>query len=136
MIIADASLVAHLLIPGLDNATAEAVRSLDADWRAPGLWVYELRNVLVKYVRAGALTERNTEELMLQVLRAMHELELNAGSSSVISTALRSNISSYDAEYVAAAKTHGIALVTYDLKLAKAAPGIAFLPVDFLALVS
>jgi predicted nucleic acid-binding protein len=64
MIVADASLLANLLIPGLDQASAEAVQQRDSDWRAPGLWSYEFRNVLLKYIRRGDLTQDQANNSM------------------------------------------------------------------------
>jgi hypothetical protein len=48
MIVADVSLLAHLLIPSPDSALAEAVYRKDPEWSAPILWRSELRNVLLK----------------------------------------------------------------------------------------
>ena len=133
MIVADASLLAHLLIPGLEAPLAESVLILDAEWRAPGLWRYELKNVLLKSVRARALSEAVAEDLMVRASRAMDGAEQDAPSAAVMATAHALAISAYDAEYVALAHELGVPLVTFDRKLAKAARGIALLPADFVA---
>jgi hypothetical protein len=43
MIVADASLLVHLLIPSPDSALAEGVYRKDPKWSAPVLWRSELR---------------------------------------------------------------------------------------------
>ena len=134
MIIADASLLANLLIPGLDLVSAEAVRSRDSDWRAPGLWPYEFRNTLLKYIKADRLSQLAASNLIGHALQIMGSPGRDAASSDTLATAVTFGLSSYDAEYVAFAKTLGVPLVTFDRRLAKAAPGIAFRPDEYLAL--
>lgn len=133
MIVADASLLAHSLIPGLDKDSADAVRRLDADWRVPGLWRYELRNVLLKYIRAGALPEETAKNLMAHVFNVMNAAEQDAPSDAVISAAMKFTITSYDAEYIALAEALDVPLITFDKKLVRAAAGLAFLPGDFIS---
>ena len=133
MIVADASLLANLIIPELDQTLAEAVYRFDPQWRAPGLWQYELRNVLLKYVKTRGMTETLAVAFMDRAFSAIQGAELQAPSLAVISTGASLRISSYDAEYVALARELGVPLVTFDKKLAKAASGIAFLPADFVA---
>jgi predicted nucleic acid-binding protein len=132
MIVADASLLAHLLIPGLDQASAEAVQRRDSDWRAPGLWSYEFRNVLLKYIRRGDLSQDQANQLMTRALAGMGSVWQDAPSSAVLAAAATYNISSYDGEYVALAQHARVPLVTCDKKLARAATGIALSPADFL----
>jgi predicted nucleic acid-binding protein len=134
MIVADASLLANLLIPGLDHASAESVQKIDSDWRAPRLWQYEFKNTLIKYVRVRAITEQTAENLLFHSLQIMKGAEQDAPSKDALTIATTHKISAYDAEYLAIAQQLGIPLITYDRKLVKAAPGIAFLPADFTGL--
>jgi predicted nucleic acid-binding protein len=132
MIIADASLLANLLIPGLDNASAESVQKIDSDWRAPRLWQYEFKNTLVKYLRAGAIAEEAAENLLFHSQQIMKGAEQEAPSKDALTIAAKHKISAYDAEYVALAQQLGSPLITYDRKLIKAALGIAVSPTDFI----
>jgi predicted nucleic acid-binding protein len=55
MIVADASLLAHLLIPSPESALAEDVYRKDSEWSAPVVWRSELRNVLLKHMRHSGM---------------------------------------------------------------------------------
>jgi predicted nucleic acid-binding protein len=132
MIVADASLLAHLLIPGLDQVSAEAVHQRDSHWCAPGLWPYEFRHTLLKYIRAKGLNQEQANNLMTHACAGMDTLPTDAPSSNVIATALAFGISAYDAEYVALAQALGAPLITYDQKLVRATRGIALSPADFI----
>jgi len=133
MIVADASLLANLLIPWLDNASAEAVLQRDPVWHAPALWSSEFRHTLLKYIRAKDLAQVAANDLMMKAQTSMETASIEMASPDVIATAVTLEISTYDAEYVVLARKLGLALVTYDKRLAKAASDIAFLPTDFLS---
>ena len=55
MIVTDASLLAHLLIPSAESALAEDVYRKDSEWSAPVLWRSELRSVLLKHMRHSGM---------------------------------------------------------------------------------
>ena len=82
MIVADASLLAHLLIPSPESALAEDVYRKDPEWSAPVLWRSELRSVLLKHMRhSGMNIELATAvvEKALLVIRDRETLPPNAG---------------------------------------------------------
>src|SRR5271170_7067527 len=117
MIVADASLLGRLLIPGTDQSMAEAIQRRTPDWRAPGLWTYELRNVLLKYIRAGVLSEDAANSTMSHALQIMGNVSSDAPSPHVLATAVSLGISAYDAAYVALAEQLRVPLITFDQKL-------------------
>jgi predicted nucleic acid-binding protein len=133
MIVADASLLAHLLIPGPDAALAEAVFRRDVDWCAPLLWRSELRSVLLKHIRNSGLSLDLANAVMEEARRIIGGREASALTPAVLEVALRFNVSAYDAEYLAVAEQFDISLVTFDRKLRSAAPNLAVDPERFAA---
>ena len=51
MIVADANVVAYLILQGQQTEWAQAVLRMDPEWRLPPLWRHELLNVLATFVR-------------------------------------------------------------------------------------
>jgi predicted nucleic acid-binding protein len=131
MIVADANLLAYLLMPGEHTEAAEAVLLRDSLWAAPRLWRSELRSVVYQYVRGGQLT-------MPRALAILEDAELVIGgrddevdSAAVLELASRSRCSTYDCEYVALAEALGVPLVTLDRKVLRAFPATAMTPGSF-----
>ena len=133
MIVADASLLANLLIPGLDWASAVPVLERDPDWRAPRLWQYEFKNTLTKYVRHGGLPKETAQRLLQEAMVVMKSGEQAAPAADALAIAIEYETSAYDAEYVALAQVLGAPLVTYDQKLAKAVSGLVVSPAGFIS---
>ena len=125
MIVADATLLAHLALPvapASDQALARAVFQRDGDWRMPPLWRSEVRHVTWKYVRGGYLD-------LAIALAALSTLDRLVGSATesvshedVLRAADSLGLSAYDAEYAALAERLGCPLVTSDRALQKASP--------------
>ncbi len=123
MHVVDASVVVAFFI-GEDAEAQAASRVLapDADLWAPHLLDAEVGHALRKAVRANMVTEpiaaaslEDLRELPLQ--RVPHVGLIEAAWS------LRDNVSFYDAIYVSLAERLGIPLVTFDLRLGRAASG-------------
>jgi predicted nucleic acid-binding protein len=109
VIVADANVVAYLLLPGERTAEAEAVYRKDPEWVVPVVCLSELRSVLMQYLR-----------------------EAEVESPRVLELAASSKCSSYDCEYVALAEVVGVRLVTTDGPVLRAFPKLAVTPSAFL----
>lgn len=133
MIVADANLLAYLVMPGERTDEAVAVLTKDPTWVAPVLWRSELRSVVHKYVTRGDLTIARAVALLDQAHEVLGGREGEVDSQAVLELASRSACTTYDCEYVALANSLGIPLVTTDRAVLKAFPKQAMTPADFLA---
>ncbi|MCZ8315648.1 type II toxin-antitoxin system VapC family toxin [Phreatobacter sp.] len=125
MIVADANVIAYLLIPSPFTAMAERVYARDPEWVAPILWRSEFRNVLTLYVRRAVLTLDQAIQLQDEAEDLMRGHEYDVVSADVLSLASESGCSAYDGEFVALARFLGAPLVTADRRLAQAFPEYA-----------
>ena len=133
MIVADANLIAYLILPGERTESAEAVLLGDPVWVVPALWASEMRSVLSHYVRSGQLSVAQASAAMHRAIRVAEGREGPVDSAEVLTLAHKSGCSSYDCEYVALAKSLGVSLVTSDKAVLRAFPRVAISPEDFLA---
>lgn len=133
MIVADANLIAYLILPGERTEQAEAVLLEDPVWVVPLLWVSELRSVVSHYVRNGTLTLAQGSAAMERAAALVDGREAPVDSRQVLDLADRSGCSSYDCEYVALAISLEVRLVTSDKAVLRAFPRVAIAPEDFLA---
>ena len=124
MIVVDASaLVPALLAEAGSKGLIDRLLADDSDLHAPHLIDIEVVSVLRKVTIQGAVDRRRAE----LALRNLHDLHLTRHAHALQLPrlwALRSNLSPYDAAYVALAEFLDAPLVTRDRRLA-AAPGHA-----------
>ncbi len=132
MIVADANLLAYLVMPGERTAEAEAVLAKDPTWVAPALWRSELRSVVHKFIMRGDLSIARAVSLLGQLDEVIGGREGEVDAEDVLALAFRSKCSIYDCEYVALANTLGVPLVTTDRAILKAFPALAMTPAEFL----
>ncbi len=131
MIVADANLLADLLLSKREAKVAEAVFAQDPAWSAPLLWRSEFRSILAAYMRQ--------RDLALADAWAAHELaerllvgrEFGIGGEAVLRLVMASACSAYDCEYVALAQELRAPLVTRDRQVLRAFPDVAVTPQAF-----
>ena len=107
------------------NASSASVLALLRDGRdsarVPGIWWFELHNVLLRGERRGRATFQ--QSVRFQAL--MYDLPIlivpNAEPDAIMSLARRHNLSFYDAAYLELAQRENIPLATLDQALARAA---------------
>lgn len=133
MIVADANLLAYLVMLGDRTEDAVAVLVKDPTWVAPTLWRSELRSVVHKYIARGDLTIARAVTLLDQVDEVLDGREGDVDSQEVLVLASRSGCTTYDCEYVALANALGVPLVTTDRAILKAFPERAMTPAAFVA---
>lgn len=133
MIVADANLIAYLILPGERTEQAEAVLLADPVWVVPLLCASALRSVLNKQLRAGNLTLNQAAAAMERAAMLIGGREAPVDSRDVLELAHRSGCSTYDCEYVALALALSSSLVTSDKVVLKAFPAVAISPGEFAA---
>lgn len=133
MIVADANLIAYLVLPGERTEQAEAVLLSDPVWVVPVLWASELRSVVSRYVRSGDLTVAQGSAAMERAVKLIDGREGPVNSRDVLELANKSGCSSYDCEYVALAASLDVSLVTSDKAVLRAFPRLAMNPESFLS---
>ncbi|MFO7281655.1 MAG: type II toxin-antitoxin system VapC family toxin [Thermoanaerobacterales bacterium] len=122
-VVCDASAVVALLVDGgpAGQWTADQLRG--ADLLAPHLVLFEAANILRRQESAA----RISADLAAQAHADLLDLPIELWPYELLAPrawALRANLSTYDAAYVALAELAGATLVTLDRRLA-GAPGIA-----------
>jgi predicted nucleic acid-binding protein len=133
VIVADANLLAYLVMPGDRTDEAVAVFTADPVWVAPTLWRSELRSVMRKYVVRGNLTVARAVALLGQLEEVLDGREGEVDHHDVLELASRSTCTTCDCEYVALANTLGVSLITTDRAVLNAFPRRAMTPAGFLA---
>jgi predicted nucleic acid-binding protein len=130
LIVADTSLIAHLLMAVPQSALARRVVQLDSQWCAPPLWKSELLQVLFDALKRGAL-ERSVAMAIARDASAAVTTVPSAPPEKVLELCLQSGCSAYDCEFVALAQERQIKLVTSDRKLVERFPSVAMLLSQF-----
>jgi predicted nucleic acid-binding protein len=125
VIVVDTNVIAYLLLPGAWTAAAEKLFLAEPRWATPVLWRSELRNILIGYVRRGALSFESAVELQHTAQEMLYANEFNIDSRSVLQLARQSGCSAYDCEFVALAQQTNSRLYTVDKKVLKAFPDLA-----------
>jgi len=125
VIVADTNVVAYLLVEGERTEAARRVFQRDPDWRLPPLWRSEFLNVLVVAVRAGAIDRDQASQAWQAAASLFDEAERAPDGEEVLTIALRSKLSAYDAQFVAVAEELDVPLITGDRRIVAACPGRA-----------
>lgn len=130
MIVVDTNIIVYAHIESDHTTLAQSALKIDPDWIAPSLWISEFRNVLSLHIRRSQL--RLEEALRaIQTAERVVNLAVYEDSKDILSLAQSSGCTAYDCEFVAAAKTLGVPLVTMDSQVLKAFPETAISLVDF-----
>ena len=93
-------------------------------WIAPPLIRYEFGNVIRTQIRTGRLSAETGESMMLKGME-MVSFCLEPSESMILQEANISNLTFYDATYVATAKETGLMLYTRDGDVLKNCPEVA-----------
>jgi predicted nucleic acid-binding protein len=89
--------------------------------RAPELWWYEVRNILLVSERRGRISGQGTMQFLLQISQLRIEIDAERTDRPLLELARRHKLTIYDAAYLALAIREGLPLATLDKTLAAAA---------------
>ncbi len=93
-------------------------------WFSPPVWRSEFNSVLIKHVRHRGLQLEAAITAHVEAESAITLLN-QPDPEEVLPMALHSGCSTYDCEYVVAARNAGLPLYTFDKRVIEAFPGIA-----------
>jgi predicted nucleic acid-binding protein len=125
VIVVDASAwVRALMDSGTLGDAARRILSEDPDWMVPAHAPLEVLCTIRRYEATQLVTSKQATEFANAVVVA--ELRFGMPDEWLLSEvwSYRHNLSVYDAPYVALAARYAVALVTFDVRLAKAARAV------------
>ena len=103
MIVVDTNVIHYCWVRGPNTEIAQAVRKKDPDWHAPVLWRSEMRNVLTAYLRRGLLSRTQVAHILDVAAQALEQGEHLIADDRVLDVVTKSELTAYDAEFVALA---------------------------------
>jgi predicted nucleic acid-binding protein len=131
VIVPDASAILLLFTPGDPrSARADAILAGDPAWVVPEHWRTEVLSGIRGMAFGGKLSAADAE-LAVGWLGRVTVAVIPTGPQLERMWQLRSNLSAYDAGYVAVAEQHHATLVTADARVQKA--GVAGCPIEVIA---
>ena len=125
MIVVDTNVMVRLVIGGEQGAGAARLLREDGEWAAPGILVSELHNVLLGFIRRGAITGDQALAMSDDARGVLGDRIAAVPGPRVIAVALECRLSAYDAEFVVLARSLGVPLVTLDRAILAGAPDVA-----------
>ena len=120
----------HLLLGGEHGENAALLFERDPKWAAPAILTSEQRKVLLAYVRRGDLTADQANKMCHDAAEVLRGRTATVATGHVLDVALECDLSTYDAECVALARTLRVPLVTLDGRILRKAGDVAISPRD------
>lgn len=133
MIVADANLVACLVLQESEQELAVSILKVDSTWSVPMLWRSEMLNILAGLIRGSGLSRKSAAGLYTAAADLLMANEFVVNPERILSCIARSRCTAYDCEYVALAESLDVPLVTFDRLILKEFPRRAVSPKEFLA---
>ena len=125
MIVVDTNVMVRLVVGGEGGADAARLFEREPEWAAPGILMSELHNVLVGFVRRGAVTPEQAKAMSDDAAVVLGDRLASVSGRQVIDVALECGLTAYDAEFVALARTLGVPLATLDNAVLDGAADVA-----------
>ena len=97
----------------------------ETEWAAPNILMSELHNVLVGFVRRGAVTSEQAKAMSNDAAVVLGDRIASVSGRQVIDVALECGLTAYDAEFVALARALDVSLATLDKAVLHGAADVA-----------
>lgn len=122
-LVLDASVAASWAFPDERHRLADAARERlrTGEGHVPGIWWFEVRNVLVVNERRNRLTESDTRAFLDALTRLTVTVDASPDEAQLLALARRHRLTVYDAAYLELAQRLRLPLATLDRALADAA---------------
>jgi len=122
--VVDASVIIKWYVPEDDFAAARALRVPRVRLSAPDLLFIELSNILWKIVRRGDMQPARAIEIIEEIVASPFITYTNQSlARDAIDLAMTTDVSAYDASYVALAMRLNVQCITADQKLVQKLAG-------------
>ena len=128
MIVVDTNVMVRLVVGGADGTAAALLLEQDPEWAAPSILMSELHNVLLGFVRRGAMTSDQAKAMSADAAMVLGDRIASVPGQEVLDIALECGLTAYDAEFVALARTLGVPLATLDNAILRSATDVAVSP--------
>ena len=125
MIVVDTNVMVRLVVGGADGTDAAVLFERETEWAAPSILMSELHNVLIGFVRRGALTSEQAKAMSDDAAVVLGGRIASVSGHQVIDVALECGLSAYDAEFVTLARVLGVPLATLDNAVLRGAADVA-----------
>jgi len=123
MIIVDTNILVPLFVPHENTAKCQRLFTLDPDWNFADWWQVECANVLRNLHRSARITPGDACRAIGQALRLIPPANTHpVNLEQALLIACESNITAYDARFIALARSFGNKLVTEDIRLRASCP--------------
>ena len=125
-IVVDASVAVAWCFPdeeGSSAADAVAMQIVGEPVIVPGIFWYEIRNVLIRAERSGRIDREGTERFLERLDELQIEMDQGHSEVETLALARRHRLTVYDAAYLEVALRRHANLATLDIALAAAAEG-------------
>ncbi|MFP4302783.1 MAG: type II toxin-antitoxin system VapC family toxin [Spirochaetaceae bacterium] len=125
MIVPDANVILYALTPNEHTSNArEAIEGADGV-AVPALWRLEVANALAIIARRGLLSREQVTTTFTNAVETFVSHEHDVDPKTAFQITLETDLSAYDAEYVALARRLGCKLVTNDTGVLRKAPDVS-----------
>jgi len=117
VIVVDTNIISYLLVRN-DTYTADAKELFrkDSAWVSPALWKFEFFNLINLYRKRNLMSENAMRDIFFKSLETVETVDL-VDLTFLYNVATASDLTGYDAQFVALASEMNLPLITEDKRI-------------------